>query len=210
MLQKNKITTYILYAIGEIVLVVIGILIAVSIDDWNESAKKQKVEKDILNAIHVEFQENLNTLYTKQVSNDSAINYMSTVLKLMNHTIENKFSDYQLDSILLHAISDIRWLPSEYAIQRVGNLSQDEHRDLLVKLYDWSRHMATLTETETNSTKAINLTMVYMKEHGSLRNVDARGLLLPEGLSTISKGNFQLLTDPVFENIMDDAVVYTR
>lgn len=38
-MEKNKVTTYLLYAVGEIVLVVVGILIAVSIDDWNEVRK---------------------------------------------------------------------------------------------------------------------------------------------------------------------------
>lgn len=44
--MKNKVTTYILYAIGEITLVVIGILIAVQIDDWNENRKQSEVEKN--------------------------------------------------------------------------------------------------------------------------------------------------------------------
>jgi quercetin dioxygenase-like cupin family protein len=39
LLTDNKVTTYLLYAIGEIVLVVVGILIAVSIDDWSEQKK---------------------------------------------------------------------------------------------------------------------------------------------------------------------------
>lgn len=38
----NKVTTYLLYAIGEIVLVVAGILIAVQIDDWNQGKKTTK------------------------------------------------------------------------------------------------------------------------------------------------------------------------
>jgi hypothetical protein len=41
----NKVITYLLYAIGEIVLVVLGILIAVSIDDWNETRKNQEIAK---------------------------------------------------------------------------------------------------------------------------------------------------------------------
>ena len=35
LLNSNKVTTYLLYAVGEIFLVVVGILIAVSIDNWN-------------------------------------------------------------------------------------------------------------------------------------------------------------------------------
>ncbi|MFT6882510.1 MAG: outer membrane murein-binding lipoprotein Lpp [Marinoscillum sp.] len=40
----NKIATYLLYAIGEIILVVIGILIAVKIDNWNSQQNQRAVE----------------------------------------------------------------------------------------------------------------------------------------------------------------------
>jgi len=45
LLMNNKITTYLLYAIGEIFLVVIGILIAVQIDDWNKRREEQKQQR---------------------------------------------------------------------------------------------------------------------------------------------------------------------
>jgi hypothetical protein len=41
LLAEGKITNYIKYGIGEIVLVVIGILIALQINNWNENKKKQ-------------------------------------------------------------------------------------------------------------------------------------------------------------------------
>ena len=44
MLTENKFSKYLLYAIGEIVLVVIGILIALQINNWNESNKLKKEE----------------------------------------------------------------------------------------------------------------------------------------------------------------------
>jgi hypothetical protein len=47
-MEKNKVTTYILYAIGEIVLVVIGILIAVSINNWNTQTKTNDLEMRFL------------------------------------------------------------------------------------------------------------------------------------------------------------------
>lgn len=50
-MEKNKVTSYLLYAIGEIVLVVIGILIAVSIDNWNEQRKTEAKIKSILKEI---------------------------------------------------------------------------------------------------------------------------------------------------------------
>jgi len=42
--MENKTGKYFKYAIGEIVLVVIGILIALSINNWNE-ARKEKIQE---------------------------------------------------------------------------------------------------------------------------------------------------------------------
>ena len=47
-MASNKIVTYFLYALGEIFLVVIGILIAVSIDDWNQYQNERETEQKII------------------------------------------------------------------------------------------------------------------------------------------------------------------
>ena len=44
----GRFSKYLLYAIGEIALVVIGILIALQINNWNEARKERKVEASIL------------------------------------------------------------------------------------------------------------------------------------------------------------------
>ena len=46
MLTENKFSKYLLYAIGEIILVVIGILIALSINNWNQSRINNIEERD--------------------------------------------------------------------------------------------------------------------------------------------------------------------
>jgi hypothetical protein len=48
LLSENKISRYLIYAIGEILLVVIGILIALQINNWNENLKKEKLELSVL------------------------------------------------------------------------------------------------------------------------------------------------------------------
>jgi len=45
LMEKNKTGKYLKYAIGEIVLVVIGILIAISINNWNENRINDNIEK---------------------------------------------------------------------------------------------------------------------------------------------------------------------
>ncbi|NNK17522.1 MAG: hypothetical protein HKP49_00055 [Maribacter sp.] len=52
LLSQNKFYKYLLYAIGEIVLVVIGILIALQINNWNEEQKNISLEKELLEGIH--------------------------------------------------------------------------------------------------------------------------------------------------------------
>lgn len=48
LLIENKFSKYLLYAIGEIILVVIGILIALQINTWNEEKKDRIKEQEIL------------------------------------------------------------------------------------------------------------------------------------------------------------------
>ena len=48
MLTENKFSKYMLYAIGEIILVVIGILIALQVNEWNNDRNKKKAEEIVL------------------------------------------------------------------------------------------------------------------------------------------------------------------
>ena len=48
LIEEDNVRKYLLYAIGEILLVVIGILIALQINNWNEERKDRASEADIL------------------------------------------------------------------------------------------------------------------------------------------------------------------
>ncbi|WP_411895201.1 DUF6090 family protein [Winogradskyella sp. A2] len=48
LLSENKFSKYLIYAIGEIILVVIGILIALQVNEWNSDRNKRKSEKILL------------------------------------------------------------------------------------------------------------------------------------------------------------------
>jgi hypothetical protein len=65
LLQQNRITRYLAYAIGEIFLVVIGILIALQVNNWNENRKDRIREQEILIQLESEFQSNLDQLDEK-------------------------------------------------------------------------------------------------------------------------------------------------
>ena len=51
MIKESKVGQYVLYAIGEIILVVVGILIAVQIDNWNEDRKKNEQIREVLTQV---------------------------------------------------------------------------------------------------------------------------------------------------------------
>ena len=48
MADDNKPLKYMRYAVGEIILVVIGILIALQVNNWNEDRKKSRVIENVL------------------------------------------------------------------------------------------------------------------------------------------------------------------
>jgi hypothetical protein len=52
LLMENKTGKYLKYAIGEIILVVIGIWIALQINNWNEDRKSLRAEKEILTNLY--------------------------------------------------------------------------------------------------------------------------------------------------------------
>jgi len=56
---KNKTGKYLKNAIGEIVLVVIGIIIALQLNNWNENRVLKKEELQIMTGLHKEFSTNL-------------------------------------------------------------------------------------------------------------------------------------------------------
>jgi hypothetical protein len=62
LLMENKTSKYFKYAFGEIVLVVIGILIALQINNWNENRKQAIAEQEILISLQKELETNKDNL----------------------------------------------------------------------------------------------------------------------------------------------------
>lgn len=59
LLTEGKTGKYLKYAFGEIILVVVGILIALSIDNWNDGRKASTQETLLLQSLQSEFRSNL-------------------------------------------------------------------------------------------------------------------------------------------------------
>ncbi len=93
-MKQNKMSKYFKYAIGEIVLVVIGILIALQINNWNENRKENQKAKSYL--INIKEDLILDTIqYNKAIKHlESSISKATKLLRLKS------FENYETDSLL--------------------------------------------------------------------------------------------------------------
>ncbi len=85
--QAGKFSRYLLYAVGEIVLVVIGILIALQVNNWNEVRKERHQEKKHLVSLHEELEQNAKILSWLSESIErsmGAVNYIFGALSRPN------------------------------------------------------------------------------------------------------------------------------
>ena len=86
LLSDGKTGKYLKYAFGEIILVVIGILIALQINNWNESRKERRVELNTLKEILVNLDDDLKNLDLKI---DETFTFLTNSSKVLEH-LQNK------------------------------------------------------------------------------------------------------------------------
>ena len=93
LMEKNKTGKYLKYAIGEIVLVVIGILIALQINNWNENKKLFNKTQTYLNALNTEIETNISNLNIYIETTHSDIVESATTLANLHSEEAVRFND---------------------------------------------------------------------------------------------------------------------
>lgn len=68
LMDKNETGKYLKYALGEIVLVVIGILIALQINNWNEFKKERKQERKVLIELLTSLEHNYDRMISDSIN----------------------------------------------------------------------------------------------------------------------------------------------
>jgi hypothetical protein len=138
--MENKTSKYFKYAIGEIVLVVIGILIALQINNWNET-RKTSLKSDIyVKKIIYDLKTdtlNINNFLTRI---DSFSNSIDAYFKYFN---SNKVTEVSID-VLLDSINEtqayyFKYDPMNKAFKDMdafgtSNLLNESQREVLVKI----------------------------------------------------------------------------
>jgi hypothetical protein len=128
LLVENKTSKYFKYAIGEIILVVIGILIALQINNWNESRKSKTFETEILTQIQA------NLIKDKITLEEIASNFQKAVAS-SNKILDSKWTDQDKDS-LKYWLGDImqfdRFQPltNAYEVLKSKGLDQVQNKEL--------------------------------------------------------------------------------
>jgi len=79
LIESGNITKYLLYAIGEIFLVVIGILIALQVNNWNEERKEQKIADELRTSIISELTQDIASIDSLQINIQSEIESYDTL-----------------------------------------------------------------------------------------------------------------------------------
>ena len=137
---------YLKYAIGEIVLVVIGILIALQINNWNEGRKDRLKEQELLGQLQAEYQSNLNQLDQK-----IALRYkmMSSSLKLLDY--KDRPEKRNTDSIYKHISFTVlapTFDPIVNDIISSGRIQLLQNKELRELLSRWTSEVIQVTEEE--------------------------------------------------------------
>ncbi|MCA0131076.1 DUF6090 family protein [Winogradskyella alexanderae] len=150
LMSENKGGKYFKYAIGEIVLVVVGILIALQINNWNEGKKTKKFEHEILRDIADAIDGNFFQIDLSLRNNQAAVASANIIL----NALENNLPYH--DSLDFHFSKSISWVSAKFnnpayeSLKSYGvNLITNDTIRSLISIYD-NGWMETLAERQEN------------------------------------------------------------
>lgn len=127
LLSENKFSKYLVYAIGEIVLVVIGILIALQINNWNELQKLNEKEISIAKELCIELTENLISVKSQLGLWENRGEKILEVISLIES--ENvKLTNTEFDSTLIYVIGFSNFRLKKSKFQRIISLENFEFK----------------------------------------------------------------------------------
>jgi|AntRauMFilla1563_2_1112583.scaffolds.fasta_scaffold12264_1 uncharacterized membrane protein YgaE (UPF0421/DUF939 family) len=138
MLTENKFSKYLIYAIGEIILVVIGILIALSINNWNQNFQKKEQEIVYYCKIKEDLQNDKRNIQRGIKSLNERIVSAKALLLNLYKQVDDKsilMKDY------IPAIRSYHFIPSKAAIEditssgKLENLNNSELKTSILQHY---------------------------------------------------------------------------
>ena len=185
LLTNNRVGTYLLYALGEIMLVVTGILIAVNIDDWNEQRKLISQEENYLKRLVAENKQDIESFSALidevEISMQSieafceALNDVTTSDSLLLHTAEQYMIYGSVVPIFNSSRSTFDDLSSTGNLKVIMDVSL---RDLVVQHYAEIQQVQ--ERMKINSDWALAFDMPFFYETHGMKFVPSTAHLFPK------------------------------
>jgi len=171
--DDNKPIKYFRYAIGEIVLVVIGILIALSINNWNQQRIALNEEKVLLNILKDDFTNRLDELIYLNSSRQGGVAAIERLMRIADET-EMNFTTEVVDSLIGLSTVTYRFnnqfstLDMLFNSGRINTLSNESLKVLLIK---WPTLVEEMLEEQRLIVDHYNEQIKLLDKYVSLKDV---------------------------------------
>lgn len=174
LLAENKITRYLTYAVGEIFLIVIGILIALAINNWNQRRIIRDKEQFYLAGLQTEFERSRIKLDTLIEVN--RMNYQES-RKIADLADSSKLQDEtELSKLLYNSFSfEIAYSPNNSLLNEImnsGGLKNISNPELRKHLTSWeSRIQSIHRQEQTLREQRDRIIDIFRNGQGSIRTI---------------------------------------
>jgi hypothetical protein len=216
--MENKTSKYFKYAIGEIILVVIGILIALQINNWNQERLNRSIEKETLVNLKKDLDSAMVQLSTK-ISQNTLYRYSDSIALELIHS-KSKITNDSVSKLLLTHIYTPTFDPELGTLNEILNTGKMEvikNEVLRNHISSWNRYMDELSEVDNRliylddniKTPLYIKHIPYRNSLKYLRNPNSLELLT----TPISNSNFQIDLNNFFyslefENMLSNYLIY--
>jgi len=166
LLNENRFSKYLLYATGEIVLVVIGILIALQINNWNENKKQQKEVQNALMEIKNDLILDQMVLHEALNRKNEEYDKQQRVIDILDHKKE-MVQDF--DKLLGHLMlkRNVEFTKNGFDLLKdmgIGKIEDDDFRIKLTSYYDLSLPRIQ-AEIDDDTDEFQSIWLPYVREH---------------------------------------------
>ena len=103
LIKEGNLKRYLIYAIGEILLVMIGILLALQVNDWNQDHSRRKLEKSTLKEINESLDFDI-TMLQDQV--ETQTHYWKQIERLIQELKSNKEQSGSIENLLIYPVRE--------------------------------------------------------------------------------------------------------
>ena len=214
LIASGSATRYLLYAIGEIFLVVVGILIALQVNNWNEERLQRKEEVNVLLNVRNDLSDGieemgfLNDLRTKMVD-------VIDLLVSEREYIINNYRPEQIDSLLSALINTPTYNNQSGSLEvllntgRINLVRDDTLRNLLIS---WPGLVEDMIEGELDQEELDRdhyrpVVREYISVNNMYKNYSLEGRIdsaddLYNRETVVQSDHAGLLRNPLFENVL--------